>query len=187
MMKLIDYLSSIPEGAISDTGQIEDLLSECWDEFDGSNEERMEGNKLHGRMKDVSWSHPIISFVIERHGGTVQGSTRAENQEWEVNVEKKKAVCKKGRFTQVTPPQPILDARPIAEEITQLILNRQEDERLKWNQDGSVRLLIGKIIPEGSAAKQTVSGRRRRFREAVDELLMNAGWQKIRTNVYSLS
>jgi len=78
-----------------------------------------------------------------------------------------------------------LDVRPTAEEIVQRIIDGQEDERLKWNKDGSVRVQIGKILSEGSAVKQTLAGRRRRLRDIVDEMLSKAGWQKVRPNVYS--
>jgi hypothetical protein len=37
----------------------------------------MTGQKLLGRMEEVVWEPPILSFTVERHGGTVQGSSRA--------------------------------------------------------------------------------------------------------------
>ena len=78
-----------------------------------------------------------------------------------------------------------LDVLPLAEEIFQLIIKHQQDERLKWNKDGSVHVEIGKILPENSAVKHTLQGRRKRFRQALDELLRSEGWQKIGTNVYA--
>lgn len=185
MNNLLDYLGSIQSGPISNKSELESLLATCWDEFDGSGEESTEDYKLLGRMEDIIWKPPILSFTIERHGATVRGSSRAELHEWEVNVKEKTASCYKGRFRQLQPKQPKLDVGPIAKEIVQLILDCQEDERFKRNKDGSVLIKIGKIIPAGSALKQTLGGRRRRFREKVNELLSNAGWQKVRTNVYS--
>jgi hypothetical protein len=185
LKELLDFLSSIQKGAILDTTKLKSLLSACWEDFDGSNEEGMVGHKLHGRMQDVFWDNPILSFTIERHGGTVLGSTRAERHLWEINIDQKTASCHKVGYRQMLPRQPSLNVRPIAEEIVQLIVNRQENERLKWNKDGSVRVQIGKIFPTGSAVKQTLASRRKRFREMVDGLIINAGWQKIRANVYS--
>lgn len=178
-------MSSIQKGEILDTTKLESFLSACWKEFDGSNEEQMAGYKLLGRMINVFWNPPVLSFIIERHGGTFLGSTRAERHLWKINIEQKTASCYKVGYRQVLPRQPRLDVHPIAEEIMQLIVNCQEDERLKWRKDGSVCIKIGKIFPEGSDFKQTLASRRKRFQEMVDDLLSKAGWQKIRVNFYN--
>lgn len=67
----------------------------------------------------------------------------------------------------------------------QLIIERQEDERLKWNKDGSVSVKIGMVLPKKSAVKQTLDNRRKRFGNTVDGLISNAGWHKVRTNIYA--
>jgi hypothetical protein len=59
------------------------LLAASWDEFTGD-AGGMEGDKLLGRIEDVTWQPPKFTFTIERHGGTLMGSTRAELQDWEV-------------------------------------------------------------------------------------------------------
>ena len=68
-----------------------------------------------------------------------------------------------------------------------MVVRRKQDPRLKWNSDGTVRVLIGKVLPLGSAVQQTVAGRRKRFRVALDRLLSDHGWHKVRPNVYSAS
>jgi len=57
---------------------------------------------------------------------------------------------------------------------------------LKWFSDGYVIVSIGKVIPEGGP-KQTVAGRRKRFRQALDAILKATGWEKVRANTYRLS
>ena len=84
----------------------------------------MEAYKL-GRMEDISWNPPVLSFTIERHGGTVMGSTRAELQNWNVNVETRSATCGVGGHRQLEPMQARLNVKPMAEEIVASILNRQ--------------------------------------------------------------
>lgn len=163
-------LAAIPPGPISDTSQLESVLAACWDEF-GCHEGGMRGEKLHGRMENVTWSPPILEFRIERHGATALGSSRAELQAWGVNVEEGTATCSTVGRRQVEPMQPRLDVRPLVEETVRMILAHQESDRLKWNTDGSVRVLPGKVIPPGSAVKQTLQGRRKRFREALRERL----------------
>jgi hypothetical protein len=79
--KLQSYLATIPPGTIADTAELEGLLATCWDDFSGDHG-GMEGRKLLGRMEDVAWNLPLLTFTIERHGGTALGSTRATLQEW---------------------------------------------------------------------------------------------------------
>ena len=184
LRELIEFLARIQAGPIEDMAKLEELLARCWDEFDGSDSEGMSGDKLHDRMEDVVWEPPIMRFRIERHGGTALGSTRADVHQWEVNINQRSASFWLAKPRQVRPMQPRLDVKPMAREIVDLIVNYKEDERLKWSKDGSVRILIGKIIPEASVGKQTLQGRRRRFRNEVDEHLGSCGWQKIRENVY---
>src|SRR4051794_20946368 len=78
-----------------------------------------------------------------------------------------------------------LDVRPIAEEIVELIVNGQEDGRLQWDGDGSVRVLIGKIIPNERTNKQTLLGRRKRSRTEVERLVTECNWRTVRENVYA--
>lgn len=185
MQQLLEYLRSIPTGKIASAGELASLLAACWGEFDGADAEGMEPYKLLGRMEDIAWDPPHLSFTIERHGGTVKGSTRAELQHWNIDVETRSATCGTGGHRQLQPMQPKLNVKPIAEEIVGLILKRQQDSRLKWNADGSVRIVIGNVLPAGSAVQQTLAGRRKRFRVEVERLLMNYGWHKVRTNVYA--
>src|SRR4051812_8749544 len=81
--------------AITDTTALECLLAACWPEL-GGDHGGMEGCKLLGRMEDVVWNPPQLTFSVERHGGTVQGSTRAELQRWTVDVERGTASCEGG-------------------------------------------------------------------------------------------
>jgi hypothetical protein len=185
--ELLDYLASVQTGTISDTMELESLLAACWGMLIGGGAEGMTSSKLFGRMEDITWDPPILSFVIERHGATALGSTRADLHRWEVNLESRFATCIQDGYRQVYARQPRLDVRPLAEEVAQLIINRQHDERLKWNDDGSVRVHAGKIIPAAGVAKQTLTGRRKRLRKATKELLATAGWQEVRANVYAPS
>ncbi len=184
MKDLIDYLVSLHPGPILDTTRLEDLLASCWHEFDGGDLEGMSGDKLRGRMEEVVWKPPVLSFLIERHGGTVLGSTRADIHSWEVNVQECSASLQTGRYRQLRPRQERVDVKPMAEAIIDSIVNQREDNRLKWNKDNSVRVLISSVLPTGSAVSQTLRGRRRRLQKMLDEGLGTVGWHKVRTNVY---
>lgn len=182
MKDLIDYLDSMGPGPIKKN--IEDLeraVWNCWGEFDGTQE--MEGYKLLHRMESVRWQPPILTFVIERHGATVLGSKYAELQKWELNLDTGKATVSGFRKRLVFPLSSRMNVRPYAEEIAGLIMNQKEDDQLRWNKDGSVRVKIGEVALWGTN-KQTIAGRRKRFRKALDELLSVSGWKPKRPNVY---
>jgi len=186
MQELNDYLSSLHPGPIADTTQIEALLAIDWANFDGSQVTSMEGYKLRDRMENVVWMPPIISFQIERHGPTVMGSSRAKVQSWEINVEERSAKLIKEGHRQLDPVAPRLDTRAIADELTQLIINHKEDERLKWdNKTKTVRIIVGKVIPEESTKKQTLAYRRKKLRENLHQLLNMECWKEVGRNKYS--
>lgn len=82
MNELITYLSSLAAGQAIDVSTLNCLLYSSWDEFSGSDAEGTTGYKVQGRMEKIAWEPPILSFQIERHGGTVLGSTRADLHTW---------------------------------------------------------------------------------------------------------
>ena len=145
----------------------------------------MDGHKLHGRMENVSWDPPQLTFKIERHSQTVCGSSRASIHKYRLNVDEKTADIDIAGHRQLRPMNKRLDVKAIAQEVAKLILDNRHDDRLKWSSNDKVTVLIGKIIPADSAPSQTVSGRRKRFRKVVDELLTTSGWKIVRANVYT--
>ena len=175
MNQLRKYLKRIPEGEITDTAKLEELLTKCWDEFVGDHG-GMAPQKLLRRMEDVLWRPPVLRFVIERHGGTVMGSSRAELQYWTVDVEHKTATMGVKGYRQISPSQSTVDVKPIANKLTELIINGHNDERLQWSTDGRVRILSGKIFPDNSVKKQTLEGRKKRLIKAMEERLTQLGW-----------
>lgn len=184
MEELLAYLNSLVPGPVADADLVAGLLAPCWHSFQGGHDHGMKDWKLHGRMEDVFWNPPILSFAIERHGGTVLGSTRADLHRWTLDVRARTAACWVTGHRQIRPMAPRLDVRPIAKNLAQSIIARREDNRIKWNRDGSVRILIGNIIPSDGIAKQTLQGRRKRFRQIVESMMTAEGWQQVRTNVY---
>lgn len=121
----------------------------------------MTGMKLLGRMENAVWLPPRIVFLIERHGATVMGSSRAEVQECTVDLEQRTKMVETVGHRQVRPMQSRLDVQPVAEEIAAASLGGRPDDRLKWDGKDHVRLLIGEVLPAGSAVKETLAGRRR--------------------------
>ena len=168
MDELEDYLRTIEPGRIVRTGNLEHLLAGVWHTLSGD-DGGMAGRKLIGRMERVEWQPPILSFRVERHGGTVLGSTRGEMQHWTVDLDRKTATVNQIRHRQLSPMASRVDVKPIADEITGLVLGGVIDDRLCWLGDGRVRIEMSKIFPELSGYKQTVQGRRRRLSEGLIE------------------
>ena len=184
MQRLKEYLNTVTPGPISDDDSVVCLLEECWDQLEGGDAEGMKSDKLY-RIEEVSWEPPWLSFIIERHGGIVQGSTRAELHRWTVDVEAKSARCMPESYRQLKPNAKKWDHVAAAQDIVRLIDEHQTDTRLKWKDDGSVRVMIGEILPEGNGPKQTLAGRRKRFRALLDQKLEEQGWRKVRQYVYA--
>jgi hypothetical protein len=182
---LREYLARLPPGEVDQAGEVERLLAACWDAFEGGDAEGMEGTKLHRRTKRVRWTPPILSFAIERHGGTVRGSSRAELHEWELNIDRQKAALVRRGHRQLHPNQPHLDVERIADEVAGLIAGQRPNPWLKWYPDGRVQVLAGVILPDGSAVSQTLRGRRQRLRQAIRARLERAGWYQLRANLYA--
>jgi hypothetical protein len=179
MMRLKGYLAGTGVGSVPDVASVEGLLAECWDSFGGSDEAGMEGSKLLGRMEDVRWQPPILSFIIERHGGTVCGSTRAELHHWEVDLDKGSARIVKVSHRQLVTMAPRLSIRALAAEIAEAVLGGWPNQHVRREDDGSIRVLLSKIFPAGSGFQRTVASRRKRLIQYVSEKLAEQGWNPV--------
>jgi hypothetical protein len=184
MDKLKNHLTGLVPGEIADTADLERLLAASWGDFAGSGDGGMESYKLLGRMEDVHWEPPILLFVIERHGGTVCGSTRAELQHWEVNLDTMTVEITKVGRRQLEPMARRIDVEPIKNDLVQKILAGEEDPRLRWIEAGMVQVVLAWIFPDGSGYKQTVEGRRRRVGRILEAELECHGWCYEGRNVF---
>lgn len=179
MMKpLRDLLSTMPPGHLSDDDCLRTLteLSQCWESIPGSDVKSTTADKLR-RAEEVCWTPPILSFTLERHGGTVRGSSRASLHRWEVNTEQPEARIVKTSVRQLSPKAQVMDIEKKANEIATLILNGVDDRRVTWLEDRQrVQVNIGEVIPETNP--QTTQGRRKRFRVALASLMSEANWTR---------
>lgn len=140
----------------------------------------MEAHKL-ARMERVHWDPPILAFVIERHGATVLGSTRAELQSWAVDLESREACVGCGGYRQLYPRQRPMTKRKMTElvsEIVDLVEKQGEDDRVQYYEDGSVRVLVSHVIAD-EGPKETVRDRRKRFRKILQELFAEHGYKLV--------
>lgn len=183
-MTLKDYLMGLAPGAALEVGEVEFFLAEAWRSLRGAREGGMQAQKIRGRTEDMAWNPPLLTFSIERHGGTVNGSTRAEIQRWCVDVAAHTAeITSKGR-RQLHAMAKRVNVKGPAAEIAEAILNNQASDFLKRYPDGRVKVQISSVFPHGDDFKQTVSGRRKRFRAALEALIAEQGWKEVGTNTY---
>jgi hypothetical protein len=117
MTNLREYLAALQSGDVPASTGLDRLLAAHWDEFEGSDENGMQGYKLLGRMEQVRWQPPVLSFVLERHGGMVMGSTRGELQHWEVDLDKRTTFIVKTSLRQLEKMARRISVKELAEEI----------------------------------------------------------------------
>ena len=171
-------LAGIGTGILNepDTSQVEGFLAENWDELIGESVGGMQGYKVIGRTEEMQWQPPVLGFKIERHGGTVLGSSKADMQYWEFDVVRCVANPVRVGSRQLRRMNPRLDIAGIAEEIVPVILERRKDPRLQWTRNGKVRILSDAITGEQSVPKGTLEGRRKRLRKEVLSRIRPHGW-----------
>ncbi len=127
-------------------------------------------------MEQIEWSPPVLAFLMERHGGTCCGSTRADLHRWTINLEQEAATCEKVGHRQVRPMARRLPIQSLAEEVASKVVQGQGDERITWQDEGRVKIAVSAIFPSGTGLRQTVAGRRKRFMQSLVSLLENHGW-----------
>jgi hypothetical protein len=181
---LSDELSNTPRGAIQDAARdkIIGLLAHCWHDLQGADETSMKDCKLT-RAEDLSWMPPVLSFTIERHGATVLGSTRAELDEWTVNLNLMTASCARSGYRQLTLAAPRLDVKPIAARVCDAVQQGQASNCelvgqgiVAWHGSDHVSIKHGALIPS-DGYQQTIKGRRLRFRNELTNMMEALGWK----------
>jgi hypothetical protein len=161
ILELKDLLCGLPPGDIPDEmrATIIGQLENCWNEFSGSRETKMEAHKL-SRAEDLAWRPPSLYFKVARHGGTELGSTREQMQHWQVNLEEKIAHQATRGFRQLIPMAQRLtnaELNTIAMRVTKVIQAGPEiksDIRLIWINEAEFRIMPSSLIPADGFRRQ---------------------------------
>ena len=133
-------------GPIDDKRRVANLVAGAWDELEIRDHTNMRADKLW-RMESPRWDPPVLLFDIERHGATVNGSSRATVYTWAIDISSGQATVGGEKVRQLTAMDKRLDVKPIAASLAEAIIAGRADERLKITKDGNLRLQIGSIIP----------------------------------------
>jgi len=176
--KLNDLLKKNGSGDLTsspDYSNIVNLLAQCWPNFTGSGSNGMTAAKIRDdRLESTTWNPPCIEFDIERHGGIILGSTRAEIYSWSVDLVTQSAISMQTGRRQVKQQAPKWFAAPEAQKFADLINKGLKHEGLEWKSPERVRILIDKIIPGSRPASQkdpTKQRRSKQFRTELEKLL----------------
>lgn len=181
-MLLKQYLEKLPTGEIENPQELESVFWELVDVLIGG-EAAINIIKLTQRPEKIMWAPPVLQFDIERHGGMKMGSSRAEIQRWTLDVHAEKVCHENVGYRQLEKRLSPLKVEPLVEEVVRLVKKRVDDERLNWKKDGSVKINVGKIIPNTCSA-QTLAGRRKRFRKQLIEKMETLGWYECSVHLY---
>src|SRR5689334_18312593 len=111
-------LHKILSGSITgeQESEVVKALEAAWTSLPGHDDQSTDSSKIH-RAENLRWESPVLKFILERHGATVNGSSRAELHHWRVNLDACHAkIIKRGR-RQLEPMARPLKAGPIAEKV----------------------------------------------------------------------
>jgi hypothetical protein len=179
--RLRDYLDKQPAGTALDSDHVANLLSACWNDLVGGNATKMRAEKLW-RIERPTWHPPFLDFFIERHGQTVNGSTRVTIYRWRVDVAKGTAESIDEKRRQLYATDERLYVTAIAESLVDSIIHGLQDARVIVGKDRTVKLKIDMIIP--ATNRQTTAARRSRLRKQLAAILAPHGWKELRANVF---
>ncbi len=142
--------------------------------MDGSDDQNTWANKLHRLERPTIEQDGCITFQLERHGGTVNGSTRAHLHTWQVNLTKKTATITRHGHRQLQATKR-WDYKTAAHEILAVVEAGQQHQAVSWIKEFThFQLTLNKVVPGG--AQQTVTSRNRRFKEFFIKEAADQGW-----------
>lgn len=97
--------------------------------------------------------------LLERHGETVNGSSRASLHFWEVDTSKFEARLIGASTRQVSPGSKVMDVEKIAQEVARLTIDGIDDCRLAWSNDRQlVSINMNVVIPRLPHKQHRVAG-----------------------------
>ena len=178
---LVRFLNGLSDGDFNEqvASRLSKLLTFCWESFDGSSETSMAAHKIDGRARGFKWKSPILTFEIERHGGTVIGSTRADRQEWTIDVEKRTARPAMIGYRQLTPRASAFKTEPVVEHFVDVVSQRLTTPpgwNLTWISDDEIRVVVRSLLPDPSGFQKTMEGRTKRLRERLISAMAAKDW-----------
>ena len=171
-------LRRTPAGSLKPSSELLTAVTNVWPTVTGSEVENTWADKTV-RMESVEWRPPTLSFVLARHGGTVNGSGREHLHYWALDTDTWVAAIVRYGHRQLRPMSKRFDAAAAAETTAKLIAASSDDKQLVWTDNRrTVAINLQEAVPLGNL--QTQAARRRRFRSELNLVLTSMGWREIR-------
>jgi hypothetical protein len=159
------FLIGQPKGLIplEMTHELISMLSGIWDQFVGSDETRMTASKLSGRAEKLSWdpSASTLEFEIERHGATVKGSSRAEIQNWVIDLKDGTAHQSANGYIQLRKQNPPLSFDLIVTKLVEAVVAGPDHNykcSIVWGGEDDLRIIPNVLVPPGIVPQATFKG-----------------------------
>ncbi len=177
------HLAGLPQGEVATSRTLISLLAGCWHDIGGAPRQGMKAPTL-AEISSLQWEPPLLSYTIQRK--MPAGSQHTALQAWSLDLNHNRATCVKSWIDRQVPERPgQMNAESVAGELAEAIFGRNNDRRLRWGRDATVRVLMAKVFSYGSGSMQSVAGRRKRLREELTRLLTDRGWHELRRDVYA--
>jgi hypothetical protein len=186
--KLDALRQAVEQYCMTNTGleEVQRCLIDAWPELEGSDEESTTKGKLSNRIEELSVNDCFLTFKLERHGGTVQGSTRADVHWWTVDLAKGEATITRKSPRQVRKASPPFPFKEVCQEVVEAVRAGVPHQSIDWKGADRFKLLMGNLVPCGGI-KQTTSGRRKKLREFIEAALGPLGWIQEKPNFFHRS
>jgi hypothetical protein len=175
--ELATFFQTQRRGRIANTAQAKQLLAAIWNDLSGD-DTAMTHDKVE-RAEVMCWDPPLLHFEVERHGGVVCGSSCASLQEWTIDIDARTKTCFEARFRQIRPMQPRLNVAKIVEGIVTAVQGGYPRKGIDFDGSDDVRIQVSLFVPSAGVAKDTLLGRRRRFRANLIKAMDHIGWSQV--------
>lgn len=169
------FLNTNGPGRVQDKTSLIDLLGAAWPTLSGCDQGSMHARKL-ARLESPVWDPPRLSFTLERHGGTVLGSTRADPQRWTVDLETRTAESETAGHRQLEPMAERVDLVNMARGIADAADTGKPHSAVEWTDKNHVRVRVGILFPKNGGFRMTQDSRRRTLRRYLAEEFGGRGW-----------
>jgi hypothetical protein len=162
-------------GPIFDVEAARNALSDAWDECAGGDRTKLGAYSVASAQK-LEWNPPLLTFLVDRHGGAAFGPSGAERQSWTIDLDAQTAEVVTTVYWQLRPGTPAFGVGAAARGIAVAVAAGAARPGLVWSSPESVRVILSAFMPPGPM--RTTDVWRKRLRIALDAEMDGLGWTR---------
>ncbi len=167
LRELRDALELATPGAIPSGASILPFLTRAWSYLHGASAGGMTREKLAGHVTNVHWSPPVLSFELDGD---------AARETWQVDLQDGTAWLSARERRELPPKE---DAADLALALAKQIVAGRGSLAVIRKPGGSLSVRPGDVPGLDVGFAETLPGRHRRFRAALERAMADAGFTKI--------